>query len=28
LTGHEPQDEYRPLFRKIVMNAPAPIGLG
>jgi hemerythrin-like domain-containing protein len=28
LTGHEPEDGYRPLFRKIVMNAPAPIGLG
>ena len=28
LTGHEPDDEYRPLFSKILMNAPAPIGLG
>jgi hemerythrin-like domain-containing protein len=28
LTGHEPADEFRPLFQKIVMNAPAPIGLG
>lgn len=28
LTGHEPSDEYRPLFHKIVMQAPAPIGLG
>ena len=28
LTGHEPDDVYRPLFRKIVMTAPAPIGLG
>lgn len=28
LTGHEPADEYRPLFSKIVMQAPAPIGLG
>ncbi len=28
LTGHEPEEGYRPLFRKIVMNAPAPIGLG
>jgi hemerythrin-like domain-containing protein len=28
LTGHEPAEEFRPLFRKIVMNAPAPIGLG
>ncbi len=28
LTGHEPDDAYRPLFRKIVMTAPAPIGLG
>ncbi len=28
LTGHEPTDLYRPLFSKIVQNAPAPIGLG
>jgi hemerythrin-like domain-containing protein len=28
LTGHEPEEGYRPLFHKIVMNAPAPIGLG
>jgi hemerythrin-like domain-containing protein len=28
LTGHEPGEAYRPLFSKIVMNAPAPIGLG
>ena len=28
LTGHEPDDEFRPLFQKIVMSAPAPIGLG
>lgn len=28
LTGHEPEDGYRPLFRKIVNSAPAPIGLG
>jgi hemerythrin-like domain-containing protein len=28
LTGHEPEDGYRPLFQKIVMNAPAPVGLG
>ena len=28
LTGHEPDEDYRPLFRKIVMTAPAPIGLG
>lgn len=28
LTGHEPPDLYRPLFSKIVMEAPAPIGLG
>ncbi|HOY34246.1 MAG TPA: hemerythrin domain-containing protein, partial [Piscinibacter sp.] len=28
LTGHEPTDLYRPLFTKIVQNAPAPIGLG
>jgi hemerythrin-like domain-containing protein len=28
LTGHEPSDQYRPLFSKIVQSAPAPIGLG
>ena len=28
LTGHEPNDLYRPLFTKIVQEAPAPIGLG
>ena len=28
LTGHEASAEYQPLFRKIVMTAPAPIGLG
>jgi hemerythrin-like domain-containing protein len=28
LAGHEPDDEYAPLFRKILMTAPAPIGLG
>ena len=28
LTGHEASEAYRPLFRKIVMEAPAPIGLG
>ena len=28
LTGHEPEDDYRDLFRRIVENAPAPIGLG
>jgi hemerythrin-like domain-containing protein len=28
LTGHEPSDEYRPLFQRIVNHAPAPIGLG
>jgi hemerythrin-like domain-containing protein len=28
LTGHEPEEGYRPLFRKILMNAPAPVGLG
>ena len=27
LTGHEPEDGYRPLFRQIVNRAPAPIGL-
>ena len=28
LTGHEPDDVYRPLFSKIMRNAPVPIGLG
>jgi len=28
LAGHEADDVYKPLFRKIVMTAPAPIGLG
>ena len=28
LTGHEPDHEFAPLFRKIVATAPAPIGLG
>jgi hemerythrin-like domain-containing protein len=28
LTGHEPADEYRPLFSRIVNRAPAPVGLG
>ncbi len=28
LTGHEPDAAYQPLFRKILMQAPAPIGLG
>lgn len=28
LTGHEAVPDYRPLFSKIVMQAPAPIGLG
>ena len=28
LAGHAADDVYRPLFRKIVMSAPAPIGLG
>lgn len=28
LTGHEPEDGYRPLFSKIVLKAPAPVGLG
>lgn len=27
LTGHEPADEYRDLFRKIVMAATSPVGL-
>lgn len=28
LTGHEAAEAYRPLFRKILTAAPAPIGLG
>lgn len=28
LTGSPPPDEYKPLFERIVMTAPAPIGLG
>jgi hemerythrin-like domain-containing protein len=28
LTGHEPADDYRALFRRIAMAAPAPIWLG
>jgi len=28
LTGHEPDDVYRPLFSRIVSRIPAPIGLG
>ena len=28
LTGHEPEDEYRTLFTRIVNLLPAPIGLG
>jgi hemerythrin-like domain-containing protein len=28
LTGHEPTDEYRELFTRIVNAVPAPIGLG
>lgn len=29
LTGrHEADETFRPLFRKIVMTAPAPVGLG
>ncbi|MFO1214906.1 MAG: hemerythrin domain-containing protein [Burkholderiaceae bacterium] len=28
LTGHEPQDEYRALFSRIVNALPAPLGLG
>jgi len=28
LTGHEPADEYRALFSRIVNSVPAPIGLG
>jgi hemerythrin-like domain-containing protein len=28
LTGHEPDDVFRPLFSRILMATPAPIGLG
>ena len=28
LTGHPPPDEFKPLFKRIVMTAPAPVGLG
>lgn len=28
LAGHEAAEDYKPLFHKIVMQAPAPIGLG
>ena len=28
LTGHTPDDAYVPLFKKIVMTLPAPLGLG
>jgi hemerythrin-like domain-containing protein len=28
LTGHEPEDEYRALFKRIVNSLPAPLGLG
>jgi hemerythrin-like domain-containing protein len=28
LAGHEASEDYKPLFHKIVMQAPAPIGLG
>lgn len=28
LAGHDPSGEYAPLFRKILMTAPAPVGLG
>jgi hemerythrin-like domain-containing protein len=28
MTGHDPDEEFRPLFRKIVMTAPSPVGLG
>ncbi len=28
LTGHEPDGEFAPLFRKILLTAPAPVGLG
>ena len=28
LTGHAPEDLYRPLFSRIVNRAPSPVGLG
>lgn len=28
LAGHDPDGAYRPVFLRILMNAPAPIGLG
>jgi hemerythrin-like domain-containing protein len=28
LAGHDPSGPYAPLFRKILMTAPAPVGLG
>ena len=28
LAGHEPDEEFRALFRKILMTLPAPLGLG
>jgi hypothetical protein len=28
LTGHEPEDDYRALFTRIVNALPAPLGLG
>ena len=28
LAGHEAEEAYRPLFRKILMTLPAPLGLG
>jgi hemerythrin-like domain-containing protein len=28
LVGHEPDEEFRSLFRKILMTLPAPLGLG
>ena len=28
LTGHEPEEDYRLLFTRIVNAVPAPIGLG
>ena len=28
LTHREPNDEYRPLFKKILMTMPSPLGLG
>ena len=28
LTGHEPDDDYRALFSRIVNALPAPLGLG